>query len=103
MKNNCFDYYYLDSGRWPGQPLEEKGTKMIEHSDMKSTRAILRNAPKWVVDEVQEQRKLEGMQALPFSGIPNYVGTETQVAENRKALLLKKADLLREVAEDLLD
>ena len=72
---------------------------MIEHSDMKSTRAILRAAPKWVVDEVQEQRKLEDMQALPFSGIPNHLGSESQIAENRKALLLKKVELLKDLAD----
>ena len=72
---------------------------MIEHSDMKSTRAILRNAPKWVVDEVQEQRRLEDMQPLEFSGIPNHIGSESQIAENRKALLLKKVELLKDLAE----
>ena len=72
---------------------------MIEHSDMKNTRAILRNAPKWVVDEVQEQRRLEDMQPLEFSGIPNHIGSESQIAENRKALLLKKVELLKDLAE----
>ena len=73
---------------------------MIEHSDMKSTRAILRNAPRWVVDEVQEQRKIEGMPALPFEGVPNHVGSESQIAENRKALLLKKFELLKDLADE---
>lgn len=73
---------------------------MIEHSDLKSTRSVLRTAPKWVVDEVQEQRKIEGMPALPFEGVPNHVGNESQVAENRKALLLKKVELLKDLADE---
>ena len=98
---NCFDDFYIDTGRWPGQPLEEKGNNMIEHSDLRSTRAVLRNAPRWVVDECNEVRKSEGMSKLPFEGIPNHLGTDSQVAENKKALLLKKAELLREMADEL--
>ncbi len=74
---------------------------MIEHSDLKSTRSVLRTAPKWVVDEVQEQRKIEGMSKLPFEGVPNHVGTDSQVAENKKALLLRKCELLQDVADSL--
>lgn len=74
---------------------------MIEHSDLKSTRSILRTAPKWVVDEVQAQRKIEGMPPLPFDGVSNAAGTNSQVAENRKALLLKKCELLKDIADSL--
>lgn len=74
---------------------------MIEHSDLSSTRAVLRNAPQWVVAEVNESRKAEGMSPLEFAGVPNHVGTDSQVAENRKALLLKKCELLQDVADSL--
>ena len=74
---------------------------MIEHSDLKSTRSVLRNAPAWVVSEVNEARKAEGMSPLEFAGLPNHVGTDSQVAENRKALLLKKYELLQDEADSL--
>lgn len=75
----------------------------IERSDDKgsSYNSILRTAPQWLVEEVSEQRKAEGLAPLPFKGIPNNQGSPEQIDANLHALTLRKIELLRQEANEV--
>ena len=74
---------------------------MIEYSSNRNIQAILRTAPQWVSDDVDRLRKQSNLPPLNIRGVPNHVGTESQIAHNEHALLQRKAELLREQAIEL--
>ena len=63
--------------------------------------SILRTAPRWLIDEINERRAENHEPPLPFKGIPNDQGSPEQLNANLHALQLRKLELLKQQANEV--
>ena len=78
----------------------------IEYSDSNHSgriAAILRSAPQIFVDSINDDREARGLSRIEVRGKPNTEGSESQLAENHKALVERRLYILRKEAAALRD
>lgn len=97
---NCFDTYYQDTGRWPGEPRKENTMAFVEYSDTERSEKVWRTAPAWAIARENFRRKSNNEPELRCKGLLDSECSERQKAWNKEAAITDRIRLAR--AESLL-